>query len=196
MKLLVLCCIVFGATGLALANMDIRAPTPVPDSIKPGKVVMHTSLEVVPDARSSEARLQITQATLNDLRADIGGSSNAPIAAVVGQSRTRTIVAGLLMFFAVSVAGVLIARKARSFGRAQRAVVALVFFGSVLTATTIVTSGNAGPPGWYRWKNLPQALTQGQPTAGGVDIEIVPDSEMKGVRFRLIIPVKSQTSGE
>ena len=196
MKLLVLCCIVCCSTGLALANMDLRAPTPVPEIIKPGKVVLHTSLEVVPDARSSDARLQITQATLNELRADIGGSSNAPIAAVVGQSRTRTIVAGLLMFFAVSVAGVLIARKARSFGRTEKAAVALLFFGSVLAATAMVTRGNAGPPGWYRWKNLPQALMQGRPTAGGVDIEIVPDSEMKGVRFRLIIPVKSQTSGE
>ena len=176
--------------------MDIRAPTPVPESIKPGKVVLHSTLEVVPDARSSEARLQITQATLNELRAEIGGSSNPPIAAVVGQSRTRTIVAGLLMFFAVSIAGVLIARKARSLGRAEKTAVALVFFGCVLTATAIVTRGNAGPPGWYRWKNLPQALTQGHPTAGGVDIEVVPDNEMKSVRFRLIIPVKSQASGE
>ena len=196
MKLLGLCCIIFCVTSLSLANMDVRAPTPTPESIKPGKVVMHTTLEVVPDARSSEARLQITQATLNELRADIGGTSNTPIAAVVGQSGTRTIVAGLLMFFAVSIAGVLIARKARSFGRAEKAIVALVFVGSVVAATALVTRGNAGPPGWYRWKNLPQALTQGQPTAGGVDIEIVPENEMRGIRFRLIVPVKSQTTGE
>lgn len=196
MKLLILCCFVFCATGLALANMDIRAPTPVPESIKPGKVVMHTTLEVVPDARSSEARLQITQTTLNELRADIGGASNSPVAALVGPSRTRTIVAGLLMFFAVSIAGVLIARKARSFGRTEKAAVALLFFGCVLAATAIVTRGNAGPPGWYRWKNLPQALTEGKPTAGGVDVEIVPENEMRGIRFRLIIPVKSQTTGE
>ena len=197
MKLLVLCCIVFCATSLSLANMDIRAPVPSPENIKPGKKVNYSSLAVVPDARANDARLQISQSALNELRAGIGAANNAPVAAVVSQSSTRTIVAGLLMFFAVSIAGVLIVRKARSFGRAEKAAVALVFFAGVLGATAIITRGNAPPP-WYRWRNLPQALTQGQSTAGGVDVEIVPDAEMSGLEFRLIVPVplKKPNSGE
>ena len=196
MKLLALCCIVFCATSLSLANMDIRAPVQTPPSIKPGKKVLNSTLVVVPDAKASEARLQISQATLNELRAEIGGPSNAPVGATVGLSRTRTIVAGLLMFFAVSIAGVLIARKARSFGRAEKAAVALVFFAGVLGATAMITRGNAGPPGSYRWKNLPQALMDGQSTAGGVDVEVVPDNEMEGVKFRLIVPIKGQRIAE
>jgi hypothetical protein len=196
MKLLGLCCIVFCVTSLSLANMDVRAPVPTPESIKPGKVVLHTSLTVIPDAKANEARLQISQATLNELRAEIGGTSNAPVAAIVGQSRTRTILAGLLMFFAVSIAGVLIARKARSLGRAEKAAVALVFFAGVLGATAMITRGNAGPPGSYRWRNLPAALMEGKSTAGGVDVEVVPDNEMDGVKFRLIVPIKSQRIAE
>ena len=196
MKLLGLCCIVFCVTGLSLANMDVRAPVPTPESIKPGKMVLHSSLTIIPDARANEARLQISQATLTELRAEIGGAGNAPVAAFVGQSRTRTILAGLLMFFAVSIAGVLIARKARSLGRAEKAAIALVFFAGVLGATAMITRGNAGPPGSYRWRNLPAALTEGQPTTGGVDVEIVPDNEMSGVRFRLVVPVKKPNSGE
>ena len=86
---------------------------PTPERIKPGKKISYSSLAVVPDARALDARLQISQSAFNELRAGTGESSNAPIAAVVGQSSTRTILAGLLMFFAVSIAGVLVARKAR-----------------------------------------------------------------------------------
>lgn len=198
MKLLYLCCIVLLATGLAVANakMDIRAPEQPAPSIKPGKVALHSNLAVVPDPKANEARLQISQSTLNELRAGVGGSSNAPLAAaVIGQSHTRTIVAGLLMFFAISIAGVFIARKARSFGRAKQAVVAFVFFVGVLGATSAITHGNA-PPGFYRWRNLPQSLTEGRTTAGGVDVEIVPDSEMSGLQFRLIVPIKETVRAE
>jgi ABC-type transport system involved in cytochrome c biogenesis permease subunit len=197
MKTLLCFCVLFLAAGLALANgkMAMRAPTP---NIKPGKVVLRTTLEVIPDAQANEARLQITQSTLNELRAGINdGAGNTAIAATVSQSPTRTIVAGLLMFLAVSVAGVLLARSARSasFGRTQKAVVALILIVGVIAAAAIITRGNAGPPGSFRWRNLPQALTQGQATAGGVDIEIVPDEEMVGTRFRLIIPLKNPTPG-
>jgi len=106
--LLGFCCVFFLTVGFALANgkMAVWAPTP---SIKPGKVVLRTTLEVIPDAQANEARLQITQTTLNELRAGINdGAGNTAIAAAVSQSPTRTIVAGLLMFLAVSVAGVLL----------------------------------------------------------------------------------------
>jgi hypothetical protein len=99
------------------------------------------------------------------------------------------------MFLAVSVAGVLMARSS-SFGRTQKALAAIVIVAVVLGAAAIITRGNAGPPGSYRWRNLPQALAKGEPTTGGVDVEVVPDDQLSG-RMRLIIPLKKQnTTGE
>jgi hypothetical protein len=103
------------------------------------------------------------------------------------------MIAGLLMFMAVSVAGVLFARSS-SFGRAQKTVGAVLLFAIVLGAAAIITRGNAGPPGSWRWRNLPQALADGKPTIGGVDVEIVPDDQMNGRTMRLIIPLKKQNS--
>ena len=97
------------------------------------------------------------------------------------------------MFMAVSVAGVLIARSS-SFGRAQKTVGAALLVAVVLGAAAIITRGNAGPPGSWRWRNLPQALADGKPTIGGVDVEIVPDDQMNGRTMRLIIPLKKQSS--
>jgi hypothetical protein len=94
------------------------------------------------------------------------------------------------MFLAVSVAGVLIARSS-SFGRTQKTVAALMIVAVVIGAAAIITRGNAGPPGSYRWRNLPQALAKGEATTGGIDIEVVPDDQLSG-RLRLIIPLKKQ----
>jgi hypothetical protein len=196
MKLLIgICCILCLATGFALANVKMSQPAPTP-SIKPGKIVLHSSLEVIPDPVAYEARLQISQSTLNELRAANGGGGNAALAVTTGQSGTRTIIAGSLMFLALSIAGVLFARSARAgtFGRTQKAIAAVLLIVVVLGAAAIITRGNAGPPGSFRWRNLPQALKEGQSTAGGVDIEIVPDDQMPSTKFRLLVPLKKNTN--
>jgi len=97
------------------------------------------------------------------------------------------------MFMAVSIAGVMLARKS-SFGRTQKTVAAALLVAIVLGAAAIITRGNAGPPGSWRWRNLPQALADGKPTIGGLDIEIVPDDQMNGRTMRLIIPLKKQNN--
>ena len=69
--------------------------------------------------------------------------------------------------------------------------------GAVVGAAAIITRGNAGPPGSYRWRNLPQALAEGKATAGGLDIEIIPDdAKVSGANMRLVIPLKKTNSGE
>ena len=171
------------------ANADVAKPKP-PE--KPAKQVLHTSLEIVPDAKIYEAKLQISASDLNSLRAALDGSpGNSPVVGGIAFSAPRTIVAGLLMFMAVSVAGVLIARSS-SFGRTQKTIGAVVLVATMLGAAAIITRGNAGPPGSWRWRNLPQALTEGKPTLGGLDVEIVPDDQMNGRTMRLLIPLKKQ----
>ena len=189
--LIVACFVLLGSTQIV--NADIAKPKP-PE--KAAKYVLHTSLEIVPDPKAYEAKLQITESDLKNLRAALDGAAgNTPIAASIAQSPTRTIIAGLLMFLSVSIAGVLFARSS-SFGRAQKVVGAVILVVAVIGAAAIMTRGNAGPPGSYRWRNLPQALAEGKSTAGGLDIEIIPDDARTGANMRLIIPLKKNSSGE
>jgi len=189
MKSLLFFCVLLLAVSIAKA--DIAKPKP-PE--KQAKHVLHTGLEIVPDSKLYEAKLQISQSDLNSLRAALDGDAgSSPVVGGIAFSAPRTIIAGLLMFMAVSVAGVLLARSS-SFGRAQKTIGAALLVAIVLGAAAIITHGNAGPPGSWRWRNLPQALADGKPTLGGVDIEIVPDDQMNGRTMRLIIPLKKQNN--
>lgn len=192
------CCVVlFSAVSV---NADLAPTKPADQKVsKPArepKVILHTGLEITTDPKAYEARLQISRSTFQSVRAALDGApGNPPIVGGIALSSTRTIIAGLLMFMAVSVAGVLLARSS-AFGRTQKAIAALVLVAVVIGAAAIITRGNAGPPGSYRWRNLPQALAEGKPTSGGVDIEVVPDDQLPE-NMRLIIPLKKQsTTGE
>ena len=183
MKPLLLACLL-----LLLFAFSAYADVPKPKT--PAKPVLHTSLEIVPDSTVYEAKLQISQSDFKNFRAALDGEpGNSPIVGGIAFSAPRTIIAGLLMFMAVSVAGVMIARSS-SFGRTQKTVGAVLLVVIVLGAAAIITRGNAGPPPSWRWHNLPQALAEGKPTIGGVDVEIVPDGQMNGRTMRLIIPLK------
>jgi hypothetical protein len=165
---------------------DIARPkvTPTP---KEGKVVLYTSMTVKPDAKAYEARLQISQKTLQSIARDAAStSSNQSMTERLMHSSTRTMMAGLFMFLAVSFAGVWFARSSQR--RNQKAIVAVILIAAVFSLATVIVRANAGPPGYIRWQGLPQALKDGKPTSGGVNIEIVPgdDSEIK-----LIVPLRN-----
>lgn len=190
MKSLLVACLL-----LLLFAFSVYADVPKPKT--PAKTVLHTSLEIVPDATVYEAKLQISQSDFKNFRAALDGDpGNSPIVGGLAFSAPRTIIAGLLMFMAVSFAGVMIARSS-SFGRTQKTVGAVLLVVIVLGAAAIITRGNAGPPPSWRWHNLPQALAEGKPTIGGLDVEIVPDNQMNGRTMKLIIPLKKAvTPGE
>jgi len=189
MKSLVAACFVL-LVSTQIVNADLAKPKP-PE--KAAKYVLHTSLEIVPDPKAYEAKLQITESDFKNLRAALDGAAgNTTIAASVAHSPTRTIIAGLLMFLSVSIAGIFLARSS-SFGRTQKVAGVVILVVAVVGAAAIITRGNAGPPGSYRWRNLPQALAEGKSTAGGLDIEIIPDDAMpSGANMRLVIPLKKQ----
>lgn len=191
-SLIAACCLVL--VTIQIVNADIAKPK---QPEKAAKYALHTSLEIVPDPKAYEAKLQITESEFKSIRAALNGvAGNPTIAASITHSPTRTIIAGLLMFLSVSIAGILFARSS-SFGRAQKVVGAVVLVVAVIGAAAIITRGNAGPPGSYRWRNLPQALAEGKATAGGVDIEIIPDdARASGANMRLIIPLKKSNPGE
>ena len=187
MKALLFAFLIVFSTSAAKA--DVAKPKP-PE--KAARYVLHTSLEISTDPKAYEAKLQISESDLKTFRAALDGAGGSPpVLGGLALSSGRTIVAGLLMFMAISVGGIMIARSS-SFGRTQKALAAVFFVAVLIGAAAIITRGNAGPPGSYRWRNLPQALAEGKPTIGGVDVEVVPDSEMSGHSMRLIMPLKKQ----
>jgi hypothetical protein len=186
-RIVVICAVVAMLAASAIyAFGDIARPkvTPTPAA---GKIVLHTGLTVATDPKAYEARLQISQETLKSIRDAAGESSTSEsLTQRVMQSSTRTVMAGLFMFLAVSFAGVWLARSGQR--RNRKAIATAVMFAAVLGLATVIVRANAGPPGSYRWRNLPENLSKGQATIGGLDIEIVPgDGGMK-----LIMPLKTE----
>ena len=171
---------------------DIARPKPKPSpSPELPRIVLHTRLVVVPDNKAWEARLQISQSSLQELRAALGNTGNESTAQSIARSSTRTILAGVFMFLSLGFAGVWLARSMQT--RGQKAIAALLLSTAVIGAAAIITQANAGPPGSYYWKKLPQNLSKGAPTSGGVDIEIVPDGDATGSSgMKLILPIKPE----
>src|SRR2546422_7688321 len=90
---------------------DIARPKVSP-AAKEGKSVLYTSLAVKPDSKAYEARLQISQDTLNTIvRLAGNAAADQSVTQRLMHSSTRTVMAGVFMFLAVSFAGVWVARS-------------------------------------------------------------------------------------
>ena len=98
---------------------DIARPKVSP-SPEEGKIVFHTSLLVTSDSKAYEARLQISQETLKRIReATADASVNESLTQRIVHSSTRTMMAGVFMFLAVSFAGIWVARSSQRRGTRQ-----------------------------------------------------------------------------
>jgi hypothetical protein len=179
------------AVGALLATFvfafgDIARPKPTTPTEPHGQIVHYSGLTIMSDSKAWDARLQIPAETLkaiNDAAQKREGS--ASLMQSITHSSTRTMMAGLFMFLAVSFAGVWLARSNQR--RNVKAIAAVLVIAFVFGAATVIVRANAGPPGYVRWQNLPQALKDGKATTAGVDIEIVPgDGQIK-----LIVPLRN-----
>ena len=173
-------------TSFVFAFGDIARPKATTPAEPHGQIVLHSGLTITSDSKTWEARLQIPAETLkaiNEAAARKDGS--ASLTQSITHSSTRTMMAGLFMFLAVSFAGVWLARANQR--RNVKAIAAVLVIAFVFGAATVIVRANAGPPGYVRWQNLPQALKDGKATSAGVDVEIVPgDGEIK-----LIVPLRN-----
>ena len=185
------------AVGALLATCvfafgDIARPKPTTPTEPHGQIVHYSGLTIMSDSKAWDARLQIPAETLkaiNDAAQKREGS--ASLMQSITHSSTRTMMAGLFMFLAVSFAGVWLARSNQR--RNVKAIAAVLVIAFVFGAATIIVRANAGPPGYVRWQNLPQALKDGKATSAGVDVEIVPGHG----EIKLIVPLrKTNQPGE
>jgi len=164
---------------------DIARPKPSPSPVQEGKTVLHTGLTIVPESNASEARLQISQESLQNLRQALASVQVSPsMGQRIARSSTRTVIAGLFLFLSISFAGVWLARSGQR--RSHKVIAAALLGIAVLSAAAVIAHANAGPPGYVRWAGLPKALSEGRPTSGGLDIQIVPE----GYGMTLIVPIR------
>lgn len=170
---------------LALGNI---APPRQPSPVAPAKT-MKTTLEVTPDLNAWTARLQIPRSSLRQLRASLDGvPEDDAVGLIATPNHTRTVMAGLCMFLAVSFAGVWLVRSSQS--RNQKAVAVIALAAVLVGAAAMITRGNAAPPPGLKWQRLSQNLNGGLPTSGQVEIEIVPE----GNGIKLLVPTYKSTA--
>jgi hypothetical protein len=175
-------CVVFAASVSTYG--DIAQPSPTPE---PAKVILHTSMTVIPDKNARDARLQISQDSLNELRAALTDTTaNTSMSQRIANNATRTVIAGLCLFLSLSIGGIWLMRSAQP--RGQKTVALLLLGVAVVGAAAIITQANAGPPPSYQWRNLSQNLNANKPTYASVDIEILAE----GYGMKLVVPIKNQ----
>ena len=173
-------------SGATAARADIAQPKPSPSPVI--KYVTNTGMEIAPDPKAYEARLEISQAALNELREAMEPKATSQLfGGTMTNGSMRTVIAGVFLFMSLSFAGVWLARSGGLKNSRQKAAAALLMGTAVLGATAIITQANAGPPPSYLWRNLPKNLNAGKPTHGRINIEIVQNGE----GLRLVLPLKN-----
>ena len=198
MKTILSVAFLFLITAVSIETVSANIAQPKP-SEQQSRFILRRKLEIVPDEKSWQARLQISQSDLKELRAALDGvDTNTTVAASIAQSPTRTLIAGVLLFLSVSFAGVWLARASRMSGSGRsKMVAAAILVVAVLGAAAIITRGNAGPPpGYWSWMKLSKNFSQGKPTSGDFMIEVVPDQPNNPPSVKLVIPYNSKQSGD
>ena len=183
--------------GTVATYADLASPVAKPaQQPPPAKLLMSSGLAIVPDKKAYQARLEISQETLNELRASLASLpanqsdsslNEQSIAKSISGSSARTILAGMFLFLSLSFAGVWLARGTHA--RGQKLVSAVLIGVAVIGAAAIITRGNIGPPPNDQWRRLTKNLNEGKITEGGLDIEVV--AEGKGIR--LIMPMSTNS---
>src|SRR5215510_4278517 len=166
------------------AFADIARPTSA--ATAEAKTVAYSRITIVADNKPWDATLQISEGALKRIQEGAARrGQNASLTQSITHSSTRTIMAGLFMFLAISFAGVWLARSKERHNAKAIAVVLVIAF--VFGFATIMVRANAGPTGYIYWHNLPQSLKDGKETSGGLNIQIVPGDESE---IKLLIPLR------
>ena len=182
----------FFAFAPLTAFADISAPehrqtkTPVTGKrvLPPARMLIESRKDV------TEARLQISQGVLRELRAGFEGDApaNAAASSVNSPRGTQTIIAGVFLSLSLAFAGVFVART-RSRTTKQIATGVLVVF-AVAGAFAFKALANARPPEprIVDAGSLPRATTPDEELNGVVRVEIVPDGRV----IKLIVPAETE----
>ncbi|MCA1564330.1 MAG: hypothetical protein LC803_01475 [Acidobacteria bacterium] len=193
-----LCCLSLAllAFAPAVAFADIALPEPAPTRTpqKARRAAPLPAARMSIESRSdvTEARLQIPQNMLRQLRAEMERDAGDAAAATATDSLrpAQTIIAGIFLSLSLAFAGVLVART-RSRAAKQAAAVALCVFAAT-GALAIKTLANARPPEprMLDAGSLKLATTPDAKLNGVIRVEVVDDPNV----FKLIVPASAATT--
>lgn len=180
----------------ALAPLTAFADIPAPPRPQPTGTTQ-TPRGVLPPARMSiesrkdaaEARLQISQSVLRQLRAEF--ERDAASDASASTSRTQTIIAGVFLSLSLAFAGVFVVRsRSRATKQIAAGALVVVAFAGALAFKAFANirpmdrrPADAG--------SLTRATTPEEELNGVVRMEIVPDGHV----IKLIVPAAQATTG-
>ena len=126
-------------TSCVFAFGDIARPKPTTPTEPHGQIVLHSGLTITSDSKTSDARLQISAETLKAINESMQSKDgSASLMQSITHSSTRTMMAGLFMFLAVSFAGVWLARSNQR--RNVKAIAAVLVIAFVFGAATVRSS--------------------------------------------------------
>ena len=170
----------------ALVKADIARPEPKPTQPPPSKHLLTTGLQILPDSKTYNARLQISEATLKQLQEAMNeGATTGSFGQGITRSSTNTIIAGLFLCLSISFGGVWLARSSAK-SKSHKAIAAVLVLCATVSTFVIIAQGNAGPPPSYLWRNLTRNLSASKSTGGPIDVEIVKE----GHGMTLIVPTR------
>ena len=172
---------------------DIAAPEPRPTStpkvskraLPPARMLIESRKDV------PEARLQISQSVLRELRAEIEGDGTSNAAgSTASLSQTQTIIAGVFLSLSLALAGVFISRSRSRMTKqvATGALVVMAFAGAL--AFKALANARPPEPRFVDAGSLPRATTPEEELNGVVRVEIVPEGRV----IKLIVPAATEGS--
>lgn len=176
--------------GVSIVASAIQAYADLapPPAAKKNNPTVQANLAIVPDKRTNEARLQISQETLRSLTAELANiPQSESLVQRIAHSSTSTITAGVFLFLSLSFGGVWLVRSGPN--RGQKMIAMALLGAAVVGAAAVISNANIAPPRIGEWNELSKALSAGRTTSGPIEIEIVPD----GQGIRLVVPVKPPT---
>lgn len=171
---------------------DIAAPEPRPTSTP------QTAKRALPPARMliesrkdiTEARLQISQSVLRELRAEFerDDAANAAASSVSSSGQTQTIIAGVCLSLSLAFAGLFIARSHSRITKQVAAGVLVVFALAGTLAFKAFANIRPLEPRIVDAGSLPRATTPDDELNGVVRVEIVPEGRV----IKLIVPTTTE----
>ncbi|MDQ1558960.1 MAG: hypothetical protein QOD32_2020 [Pyrinomonadaceae bacterium] len=196
-----LCCLALALFALAPATLaDISAPepkpTPTPQKVRRAASLPAARMLIESRKDATEARLQIPQNVLRQLRAELeredasGASSSAT--ATDWLRPTQTIVAGVFLSLSLAFAGVFVARTRSRVARQAAAVALFVFAASGALAFKTLANARPPEPRLLDAGSLRRATTPDAELNGVIRVEVVDDPNV----FKLIVPANTAAGTE
>ncbi|HEX8707597.1 MAG TPA: hypothetical protein VF723_04995 [Pyrinomonadaceae bacterium] len=198
LKFLLAAAIALTAAAPVLADIALPSPSPQKQSRKSEgseRRAPQSRMTVLVEDGAREARLEIPQSLLGQLRAEAVENSSSGMAATTGMGLPplQTIMMGLFLSLSVVMGGVYLLRSRRKAWSQGAAVsVAALLLTAAATSVAIANAVAIYSPPALDPGSLPRAAPSGETLNGNVRLVVAPE----GSQIRLVVPKHAKAPGE